>query len=247
MWYIYIHIIIIISIQPEGQFWQEPEPSQATGMALARCILGSFLGVGCHCFPPPLDVPTFAARRLHVQATWETSISERRNNGREMAGQFCLWFRLPRKPRVLWHAAQICGMGEKKSRNRVCLVKSLDPQLVKKALHDLPKPQCHWCVHNIPPLVPIISHISSSQTLFLFVSILSLFGLPHDHLSTFLSSITFDQWKPIYYYHYLHILFRLNIPYFPWSSYFPYSYQYGSQYVFWRSFFILTISMSLPS
>ena len=32
-------IIIIISIQPEGRFWQEPEPSQATGMALAHCII----------------------------------------------------------------------------------------------------------------------------------------------------------------------------------------------------------------
>ena len=105
-------IIIIISIQPEGRFWQEPEPSQATGMALAHCILGSFLGVGCHCFPPPLDVPTFASRCLHAQAAWETSISERRNYGREMAGQFCLWFRLPRKPRVLWHAAKICDMGD---------------------------------------------------------------------------------------------------------------------------------------
>ena len=104
--------IIISSIQPEGQVWQEPEPSQATGMALAHCILGSFLGVGCHCFPPPLDVPTFASRCLHVQATCETSISERRNYGREMAGQFCLRFRLPRKPRVLWHAAQICDMGD---------------------------------------------------------------------------------------------------------------------------------------
>ena len=61
--------IIIISIQPEGRVWQEPEPSQATGMALAHCILGSFLGVGCHCFPPPLDVPTFVSRCLHVQAT----------------------------------------------------------------------------------------------------------------------------------------------------------------------------------
>ena len=60
---------IIISIQPEGRFWQEPEPSQATGMALAHYILGSFLGVGCQCFPPPLDVPTFASRCLHVQAT----------------------------------------------------------------------------------------------------------------------------------------------------------------------------------
>ena len=49
--------IIIISIQLEDRFWQEPEPSQATGMALAHCILGSFLGVGCHCFPPPLEFP----------------------------------------------------------------------------------------------------------------------------------------------------------------------------------------------
>ena len=81
-------------------------------MALAHCILGSFLRVGCHCFPPPLDVPTFASSCLHVQATWETSISERRNYGREMAGQFSLWFRLPRKPRVLWHAAQIYDMGD---------------------------------------------------------------------------------------------------------------------------------------
>ena len=62
-------IIIIISIQPEGQVWQEPEPSQATGMALAHCFLGSFLGVGCHCFPPLSDIPTFACRCLHVQAT----------------------------------------------------------------------------------------------------------------------------------------------------------------------------------
>ena len=59
----------VINIQPEGRFWQEPEPSQATGMALAHCILGSFLGVGCHCFPLPFDVPTFASRCLHVQAT----------------------------------------------------------------------------------------------------------------------------------------------------------------------------------
>ena len=64
-----IYIIIIISIQLEGRFWQEPEPSQATGMALAHCILGSFLGVVCHCFPPPLDVTTFTSRCLHMQAT----------------------------------------------------------------------------------------------------------------------------------------------------------------------------------
>ena len=55
-------IIIIIGIQPLGRFGQRPELSQATGMALVRCILGKFLGVVCHCFPPLLDVPTFATR-----------------------------------------------------------------------------------------------------------------------------------------------------------------------------------------
>ena len=34
-----------ISIQPYRRGWQEPEPSHVTGMALAHCILGKFLGV----------------------------------------------------------------------------------------------------------------------------------------------------------------------------------------------------------
>ena len=45
-----------------GRFGQRPELSQSTGIALVRCILGKFLGVVCHCFPPRLDVPTFATR-----------------------------------------------------------------------------------------------------------------------------------------------------------------------------------------
>ena len=51
----------------EGRARQEPEPSHVTGMALAHCILGKFLGVDCHCFPPPLDVPTLAARCFRPQ------------------------------------------------------------------------------------------------------------------------------------------------------------------------------------
>ena len=52
-------LIIIIGIQPLGQSGQRLQFSQVTGMALVRCILGKFLGVTCHCFPPLLDVPTF--------------------------------------------------------------------------------------------------------------------------------------------------------------------------------------------
>jgi hypothetical protein len=58
--------VIIISVQPFGPVWQEPEPIQATGMTLIRCVLGKFLGVGCHYFPLPLDILTFTARCSHV-------------------------------------------------------------------------------------------------------------------------------------------------------------------------------------
>ena len=34
-------------------------------MTLACSFLGKVLGVGCHYFPSPLDIPTFAARYLH--------------------------------------------------------------------------------------------------------------------------------------------------------------------------------------
>jgi len=72
-----------ISIQPSTPGWQEPEPSLVTGMALAHCILGKFLGVVFHCFPPPLDVPTFAARCLYVRKDARDPSSERWNCGQE--------------------------------------------------------------------------------------------------------------------------------------------------------------------
>jgi len=55
-----------ISIQPLGRFSRN-QSRQVTGMALARCILDKFLGVGCHCFLPSLDVLTFSTRCLHVR------------------------------------------------------------------------------------------------------------------------------------------------------------------------------------
>jgi hypothetical protein len=52
-------------------------------MALVLCILGKFLGVVCHCFPPRLDVPTFAARCLHVRNDARDPSSEWWNYGRQ--------------------------------------------------------------------------------------------------------------------------------------------------------------------
>ena len=58
---------------------QEPEPSQATDTALACLFLGKVLWVGCLYFPPPLAIPTFAAKYLHAR----DPSSEGWNYGRE--------------------------------------------------------------------------------------------------------------------------------------------------------------------
>ena len=78
-----------------------------TGMALAHCILGKFLGVVCHCFPLPLNVPTFAARCLYVRNDARDPSSGRWNCGREICPVVLPKFRLPRKFRDLLHAANL--------------------------------------------------------------------------------------------------------------------------------------------
>ena len=77
-------------------------------MALTHCILGKFLGVGCHCFPPPLDVPAFSARCLHVQRRERPLAAEGGTlRGREMFRQISSRIRLPRNSRDLLHAANL--------------------------------------------------------------------------------------------------------------------------------------------
>ena len=77
-------------------------------MALAHCILVKFLGVGCHCFPPPLDVPTFSASCLHVQRRKRPLAAEGGTlRGREMFRQISSRIRLPRNSRNLLHAANL--------------------------------------------------------------------------------------------------------------------------------------------
>ena len=79
-------------------------------MPLAHCILGKFLGLVCHCFPPPLDVPTFAARCLYVRNDARDPSSERWNCGREICPVILPKFRLPRKFRD-FYVPQIYDMG----------------------------------------------------------------------------------------------------------------------------------------
>jgi hypothetical protein len=73
-------------------------------MALAHCILGKFLGVDGHCFPPPLDVPTFSTRCLHVQRREKPLAAEGGTpRGREIFRQISSRIRLPRNSRDLLH------------------------------------------------------------------------------------------------------------------------------------------------
>ena len=77
-------------------------------MALAHCILGKFLGVGCHFFPPPLDVPTFSARCLHVQRRERPLAVEGGTlRGRETFRQILSRIRLPRNSRDHSHDANL--------------------------------------------------------------------------------------------------------------------------------------------
>jgi hypothetical protein len=79
-------------------------------MALAHCILGKFLGVGCHCFPspPPLDVPTFSARCLHVQrCKRHPAVEGGTLRGREMFWQISSRIWLPRNSRDLLCASNL--------------------------------------------------------------------------------------------------------------------------------------------
>ena len=76
-------------------------------MALAHCILGKFLVVGCHCFPPPLDVP-ISARCLHVQRRERPLAVEGGTfRGREMFRQISSRIRLPHNSRDLLHVANL--------------------------------------------------------------------------------------------------------------------------------------------
>jgi hypothetical protein len=125
---IIIIIIVIISIQPLGLFWQEPEPSQATGMAMALYILGKFLWLVCHCFPLPLDVLTFAARCLHFPVNASAPSSERWKCGREWSGNFAE-MTLFTPFRDLLHAANLRhGAKGFSSHQKECMLRIFSPE-----------------------------------------------------------------------------------------------------------------------
>jgi hypothetical protein len=69
-----------------------------------------FLGVVCHCLPPRLDVPNFAARCLHVHNDARDPSSERWNYGRECCPVILAKWRLARHLGI-FYMPQIYDMG----------------------------------------------------------------------------------------------------------------------------------------
>ena len=68
-------------------------------------------GVVFHCFLPPLDVPTFAARCLHVRNDSRDPSSERWDCGQEICSVILPKFRLPRKNLEIFYISQIYDIG----------------------------------------------------------------------------------------------------------------------------------------
>jgi hypothetical protein len=82
-------IIVIISIQPLGLILgRNQSPFRRPVLLWQTVFLRKFLGIVCHCFPLPLEVPTFAARCFHVPINASAPSSERWNCGREFSGNF---------------------------------------------------------------------------------------------------------------------------------------------------------------
>jgi len=103
--------IIIIGIQPLGRSGQRPKFSQATGMALVRCILGKFLGVACHCLPPLFRCSHFSPPGASTSATtWEILAAEVGTVGRECCLVILPKWRLPRHLEI-FYMPQIYDMG----------------------------------------------------------------------------------------------------------------------------------------
>ena len=112
-WHAGVAVVVAVIIHslvfsPRGWSGRSQSPVMEPIWLLAHCILGKFLWVVCHCFPPPLDVPAFAATCLCVLSDARDPSSERWYCGREICPVVILpKFRLPRKFRDLLHAANL--------------------------------------------------------------------------------------------------------------------------------------------
>jgi hypothetical protein len=94
LFYLFYDYIYLSSIQSLGRFSRNQSPVRRQ--------------VGCHFFPPPLDVPTFSARCLHVQRHERSLVAEGGTlRGREIFRQISSRIRIPRNSRDLLRATNL--------------------------------------------------------------------------------------------------------------------------------------------
>ena len=105
---LFIHSFI--SIQPLGRFGRNRSSVRWPVWLWHAASWANFLGVGCHYFPPPLDIPTFAARCLHVRNDERDPNSQRWNCGRECCPVILPKWRLLRHLGI-FYMLQIYNMG----------------------------------------------------------------------------------------------------------------------------------------
>ena len=105
-----LHVHSFISIQPLGRFGRNQSSVRWPVWLWHAVSWANFLGVGCHYFPPLLDVPNFAARRLHVHNDARDPNSQRWNCVRECCPVILPKWRLPRHLGI-FYMPQIYDMG----------------------------------------------------------------------------------------------------------------------------------------
>jgi hypothetical protein len=141
-------------------------------MALVHCILGKFLGVGCHCFPPSLDVPTFSARCFHTQRRERPLAVEGGTLlGREMFRQISSRIRLALNSRDLLHAANLRrGTDGFTSSLKECVLRIFSTLLYPNrntflsqslAAVQICSRSTHVRLSNVPQISPSTSHTST--------------------------------------------------------------------------------------
>ena len=96
-----------ISIQPLGRFSRNQSSVRRPVWLWHTASWASFLGVGCHYFPPPLDIPTFVARCLHIHKDARDPSSKRWNCGQEMLSSNFAEITISTPFRDLLHAANL--------------------------------------------------------------------------------------------------------------------------------------------
>jgi hypothetical protein len=76
-------VVVVVKYSALGPVWAGTRAQSGDRYGSGTLHSGQVLRVVCHCFPSRIDVPTFAARCLHIHNAARDPSSERWNYGRD--------------------------------------------------------------------------------------------------------------------------------------------------------------------